>query len=207
MLLLSHELSLANLFMILQGDTVAVREIIRMGNPLLRERSRELTKDEILSDWFKNLIVDMTDSMHATNGVGIAAPQLGELVRLSVIEFSSDNVRYPEMGAQGLTIFVNPVLRVTEPKEQTFWEGCLSVPDLRGAVARPSGVYVEYLNEKAELKQLQADGFLATVLQHEFDHLDGVLYIDRIKDLKKLSYIEEYKQFWSPQALHEELDD
>ncbi len=186
---------------------MAVREILRMGNPLLRKRARELTKEEILSDWFKNLVVDMSDSMHATNGVGIAAPQVGELVRLSVVEFSSDNARYPEMGAQGLTVFVNPVLKVTQTYEQIFWEGCLSVPDLRGAVARPSGVYVEYLNENAELKQIQAGGFLATVLQHEFDHLDGILYIDRVKDLTKLSFIDEYKQFWAPQALHKELDD
>ncbi len=186
---------------------MAVRQILRMGNPLLRERSRELSKSEIFSDWFTNLIVDMTDSMHATNGVGIAAPQVGELVRVSVIEFAPDNERYPEMGAQGLMVFVNPVLKITQTNEQIFWEGCLSVPELRGAVARPSGVFVKYLNEKAEIQQLQADGFLATVLQHEFDHLDGILYIDRIKDLKKLSYIEEYKQFWSPQALHEELAD
>ena len=186
---------------------MAVRQILRMGHPLLRERSRELTKDEINSEWFKSLIIDMTDSMRATNGVGIAAPQIGEAVRVSVIEFESDNERYPEMGSQGLTVFINPVLKVTEKLEQTFWEGCLSVPDLRGAVARPRGVFVEYLNEKGEAKTLQADGFLATVLQHEFDHLDGILYIDRVRDLTKLSFIEEYKQFWAPQDLHEELDD
>ena len=193
--------------MIAQGDTVAVRQILRMGNPILRERSRELSKEEIFSDWFTNLITDMTDSMHATQGIGIAAPQIGELVRVSVIEFSPDSERYPDMGEQALKIFINPVLKVTNSEDQIFWEGCLSVPDLRGAVARPSGVYVEYLDENAKPQSIQADGFFATVLQHEFDHLDGKLYIDRIKDLTKLSYIEEYKQFWSPQALHEELED
>ena len=177
-----------------------------MGNPLLRKRARELDKVEIDTDWFRNLIVDMTDSMHATGGVGIAAPQIGELVRVSIIEFEGNNARYPDMGSQGLTVFVNPVLKVTQTHEQTFWEGCLSVPDLRGAVTRPSGVYVEYLNALGELKKVQADGFFATVLQHEFDHLDGVLYIDRVKDLTKLSFVEEYKQFWAPKALHEELE-
>lgn len=186
---------------------MAVRQILRMGNPILRERSRELSKEEIFSDWFTNLITDMTDSMHATQGIGIAAPQIGELVRVSVIEFSPDSERYPDMGEQALKIFINPVLKVTNSEDQIFWEGCLSVPDLRGAVARPSGVYVEYLDENAKPQSIQADGFFATVLQHEFDHLDGKLYIDRIKDLTKLSYIEEYKQFWSPQALHEELED
>lgn len=193
--------------MILQGDTVAVRQILRMGNPLLRQRSRELSKEEVLSDWFSQLIVDMTDSMRATSGVGIAAPQIGELVQVSVIEFNNKNERYPEMGNQGLKIFVNPVIKVTNPKEQTFWEGCLSVPDLRGPVARPKGISVEYLDERAEPQSLEAENFLATVLQHEFDHLYGTLYIDRIKDLTKLSFIEEYKQFWSPQALHEEIED
>ena len=186
---------------------MAIRNILRMGNPLLRQSSRSLTKDEILSDWFKTLILDMTETMHAANGVGIAAPQIGEMVRVSVIEFSTDNERYPEMGSQGLTVFVNPILKVNNPAEQTFWEGCLSVPDLRGAVPRPSGVFVEYLDENAVLKTIQAEGFFATVLQHEFDHLDGILYVDRVRDLSKLSFVDEYKQFWAPQALHEELED
>lgn len=186
---------------------MAVRNILRMGHPLLRQRSRELSKEEILSDWFKSLIFDMTETMHATNGVGIAAPQIGEMVRVSVVEFANENARYPEMGEQTLTVFVNPVLKMTNLSEQSFWEGCLSVPDLRGLVSRPSGVFAEFLDEKATKKTLQADGFLATVLQHEFDHLDGILYVDRLRDTTRLSFVDEYKQFWAPQSLHKELPD
>lgn len=175
-----------------------VLNLLRMGNPKLRQISRALTPEEILSDSTKKLIQDLTETMHANNGVGIAAPQVGELVRLSIIEFGDDSARYPNMGAQGLTVFINPVWKVTNPQPQSFFEGCLSVPDLRGLVPRPSGVEVEYLNEKAEKCTLKAEGFLATVIQHEFDHLNGVLYVDRVADRTTLCYIEEYKQFWAP---------
>ncbi|MGE3973679.1 MAG: peptide deformylase [Bdellovibrionales bacterium] len=186
---------------------MAVRNILRMGHPVLRQKARELKKKEILSPAIQTLIKDMIETMHDADGVGIAAPQVGESLQLSVIEFGDDNPRYQDFGAQGLTVFINPVLTVVDKKEQSFWEGCLSVPDLRGLVHRPRKVKVTYLDEKGEKQELEAEGFLATVLQHEFDHLDGVLYIDRIQDPRDLSYIEEYKEFIMDQTEHDELDD
>ncbi len=174
---------------------MAKRTILKMGHPILREKARELSREEIQSKWFKELIHDMIETMHSEEGVGIAAPQVGESVRVSVIEFEDDSDRYPESGAQKLSIFVNPVLKVLDEKTDGFWEGCLSVPGLRGFVERPRKVSVEYLNELGEKKTLTTDGFLAIVLQHEFDHLDGILYVDRITDKTKLAFIEEYREF------------
>src|SRR4051812_47803840 len=174
---------------------MAVKEVLKMGNPLLRQKARELSSEEIASKWFNELIRDMVETMHSEEGVGLAAPQIGESVRVSVIEFEGDNERYPDMGAQKLSVFVNPVIRVLDPDTEGFWEGCLSVPGLRGYVERPKKVSVSYLDENGKPKSLVADGFMAIVLQHEFDHLDGVLYIDRITDKTKIAYIEEYREF------------
>ena len=186
---------------------MALRKIIRMGHPVLRQRSRELTKEEIVSPQIAELIADMIETMHQSEGVGIAAPQVGELLRLAIIEFEPDNERYPEMGAQGLTVFINPVMTYLTKEEQGFWEGCLSVPDLRGLVHRPTRVQVDYLDAKAQPQQIIGEGFLATVLQHEFDHLDGVLYVDRVRDPRNLAFIEEFQQFIAAESEHEELDD
>ncbi len=185
---------------------MAIRPILRMGHPLLRQSSRELTPAEIGSDMVNTLIQDLVETMHAASGLGIAAPQVGELVQLSVIEFTGDNSRYPNMGDQKRTVFINPRLQVLEAEVQGFWEGCLSVPDLRGLVFRPKKVAVDYLDEKGLSHYLVAEGFFATVLQHEFDHLDGVLYIDRVQDRTQLAFVDEYKEFILAQQPHGEVD-
>jgi len=173
---------------------MSVRPVLRMGHPILRQKARALQKSEIKSPAFKKLIKDMIETMHKEEGIGIAAPQLGESLRVSVIEFNEDSERYPNMGANGLVVFVNPVIKVLDSKPQGFWEGCLSVPGLRGFVERPRKVEVTYLDEKGEEHTMIAEDFLATVVQHEFDHLDGVLYVDRIQDTKQLAYIDEYQE-------------
>ena len=178
---------------------MALRTILRMGHPLLRQRSRELTVEEIHSPWFKTLVTDMTDTMRTALGAGLAAPQIGELVRVCVIEFQDNNPRYPGRGSQALRVFVNPRLTPVEGAPLAgFWEGCLSVPGLRGYVERPTQVKLSYLDEHAVEHSIVADGFLATVLQHEFDHLDGILYVDRIKSSLHLSFQEELNQFVVP---------
>jgi peptide deformylase len=174
---------------------VPVRPVLKMGNPLLRKVARDVSPSEIKSDWFKNLILDLTETMRSEDGVGIAAPQIGESVRVSIIEFGEDSDRYSDIGTQGLTIFVNPKITVLDEETEGFWEGCLSVPGLRGYVERARKVSVEYLDENAKPQKITAEEFLAIVVQHEFDHLDGILYVDRVKDKTKLSYIEEYREF------------
>ena len=179
---------------------MAIRPVLRMGHPDLRRTSRNLKPEEIGTTAFKQLVKDMEETMEHHKGIGIAAPQIGQNVRLSVIEFSEDSARYPNMGGLKRTVFVNPKVQIVKPDSQTFWEGCLSVPGLRGLVERPSHVKVDYLNERGEPQHLEAEGFLATVLQHEFDHLDGVLYVDRLKTPQDLAFIEEFQQFILPKT-------
>ena len=171
-----------------------IRPICRMGNPILRKKSKEISKDYLLTDDFCQLLNDMKDSMKHYGGIGIAAPQIGVDLSVAIIELMGFN-RYGQEVNLPLTAFINPEIQYLTEEEQGFWEGCLSVPGLRGFVERPKKIKVNYLNEKGEEQEIIAEGFLATVLQHELDHLAGVLYLDRIKDPKLLSYQEEFEQF------------
>lgn len=173
-----------------------IREVCRMGHPVLRKTAKELSKDEINSDEFRQLVIDLRDSMKHYGGIGIAAPQIGVSEQVAVIELGSMN-RYGEEVNLPFTVFVNPRLEFLTDESQGFWEGCLSVPGLRGYVERPKKLKVIFLNETGEEKEIIAEGFLATVIQHELDHLFGVLYVDRIKDMSLLSYQEEYDEFQS----------
>lgn len=173
-----------------------IREVTRMGNPVLRKKAPEISRDYLVSDEFRQLVVDLRDSMKHYGGIGIAAPQIGVSLAVAIIELGPTN-RYGEEISLPFTVFVNPKLELLTDELQGFWEGCLSVPGLRGFVERPKKLRVSFLNEKGEQKEIIAEGFLATVIQHELDHLFGVLYVDRIKDMKLLTYQEEYDQFLS----------
>jgi len=165
-----------------------------MGNPVLRQVTNNLERDEILSDKFSQLLADLKDSMKHYGGIGIAAPQIGIPLKVAIIELPEDN-RYGQKVNLPFTVFINPLITYLTEEKQGFWEGCLSLPGLRGYVERPSKVQVNYLDEKGNQKEIIAEGFLATVLQHELDHLEGVLYIDRISDRKMISYQDEYNEF------------
>lgn len=180
----------------LERDKGHIREVATIGNPILRQQARSLSQAEVRSEETAALVSDMIVTMEALDGIGIAAPQVGESLRLAVIEIAADSTRYPGADTQGLTIFVNPRISVLDDTEQAYWEGCLSVPDLRGLVARPRRVRVDYLDLQAEPCSLEAEGFLATVIQHELDHLDGILFIDRVRDTTKLATIDDYRRFW-----------
>jgi peptide deformylase len=174
---------------------MAIRKIARMGHPVLREKTREVTRDEISSPEIKRLVRDMVETMHEYGGVGLAAPQVHEAVRLAVIEFEEGSGRYDNDSGQSLLVVFNARVKVLDPTLSGFWEGCLSVPGLRGYVERPSKIEVSYLDEKGKPKSLVAEGFLATVFQHELDHLDGTLYVDRITDKTKFAFTEEYGRY------------
>lgn len=171
-----------------------IRPICRMGNPILRKKAKLVTKENLLTDSFSQLLCDLRDSMKHYGGIGIAAPQIGEDLSVAIIELIGFN-RYGEEVNLPLTTFINPSIEYLTEDEQGFWEGCLSVPGLRGFVERPKKVRILYWNEHGKESEIVAEGFLATVLQHELDHLHGVLYIDRIKDSKLLSYQEEFVEF------------
>lgn len=171
-----------------------IRSICRMGNPILRKITQEVPKSILKTDEFAQILQDLLDSMKHYGGIGIAAPQIGIDYQVALIELTGIN-RYGEEINLPLTAFINPRIEYLTNATQGFWEGCLSVPGLRGYVERPEKVKVNYLDVEGNEQELVASGFLATVLQHELDHLQGILYIDKIKDSKHLSYQEEFDEF------------
>ncbi|HYC57048.1 MAG TPA: peptide deformylase [Candidatus Binatia bacterium] len=175
---------------------MAIRPVMTIGNPVLRQVARDLTPVEIRSEQTRALVEDMIDTMHHEDGIGIAAPQIGESLQLAVIQIDVDSERYPHSKPFDLSVIINPRIRVLNRAEQGYWEGCLSVPNMRGEVWRPRHVRVDYLDLNAEPQSIEAEGFLATVFQHELDHLQGVLFLDRIRDPRKLATIDDYTRFW-----------
>lgn len=183
---------------------MAILKVARMGHPVLREKARELTPDEVRSPEIRRLIADMVETMHEYGGIGLAAPQVHQPIQLAIIELDGDNERYPDSGDQPLGVYVNPRITVLDAAEQGFWEGCLSVPELRGLVHRPRRIRVDFLDAQAKPRSVEAEGFLATVFQHELDHLAGKLFLDRMKDLTKLAFMQEYQRYWLPTEDDEE---
>lgn len=175
---------------------MAVRKIIRMGHPNLRTPAQPVSTSLIGTADFNRLLDDMVDTLHDYGGIGLAAPQIDEPLRLAIVEIPGGPSRYGEIEALPLTAFINPTIRVLDDACEGFWEGCLSVPGLRGFVERPQHIQIDYTNIQGEADSLTLQGFWATVFQHEFDHLDGVLYIDRITDSTKLVFEEEFTRYW-----------
>jgi peptide deformylase len=157
-----------------------------------------MTAAQIASDETRRLIVDMIDTLHDYGGIGLAAPQIAEPVQLAIIEIPDGGSRYGEVPEMPLSAFVNPAITVLDPATGGFWDGCLSVPGLRGYVERPQRIRVDYLDLDAQPQSLELAGFLATVFQHEFDHLDGKLYIDRLSDSRLLAFDEEFTRYLAP---------
>jgi peptide deformylase len=171
-----------------------IKPICRMGNPILRKKTAQVPKVFLKTDDFTQLVSDLQDSMKHYGGIGIAAPQIGVDRQIAIIELLGFN-RYGEEVNLASTVFINPVIEFLTEEEQGFWEGCLSVPGLRGFVERPKKIKVTYMDIMGEAAEIIAEGFLATVLQHELDHLQGVLYVDRVRDPKLMAYQEEFEEF------------
>lgn len=169
-----------------------IREILKMGNPLLRETSRELDEKEFGSDWLRTLIQDMRETMESAGGIGLAAPQIGELVQVAIVDISEDNPRYDVEQSYPEEIIINPKIEYFDEELSSNWEGCLSVPGLRGLVERPARVRVRYRDVEGNHKEIDTDSFTAIVLQHELDHLFGVLYVDRIKDMHNFVFEDQF---------------
>lgn len=166
-----------------------------MGHPTLRKVARELSLDELTSESVRRLVEDMVDTLEDYRGVGLAAPQVNESVRLAIIEIEGGETRYGHLDALPLTVFANPYYEVLNDSTAGAWEGCLSVPGLRGYVERPQSIRINYQDLEGAKHQLDLEGFMATVFQHEFDHLDGLLYLDRMTDISKLMFEEELEKF------------
>ena len=180
---------------------MAIRKTARMGHPCLRTPNRELTEKEIRSPEIQRLVQDMLETMEEYSGIGLAAPQVHENIQLAIIQLDEDTERYPGHEATGLGVYINPRITVLDETEQGFWEGCLSIPEIRGLVLRPRKVQVDYLDLEAKPRSFVAEGFLATVFQHELDHLAGALFVDRIRyepGKSPISFLEEYQRYLLP---------
>lgn len=166
-----------------------VRPILKMGTPSLFEKSVPWPSEKFDSPALSALLADMKDSMIAANGAGLAAPQIGENVRVVIFEVG-DNSRYPNRDPIPFTVLINPELFPVSTESVDDWEGCLSVPGMRGLVPRyPQLRYTGYDQFGLRIDRT-VDGFHARVVQHEVDHLDGVLYPMRVKDMTKFGYTE-----------------
>jgi peptide deformylase len=160
-----------------------------MGHPLLQEPSAEVTKFSTKD--LDSLIQDLFDTMQAEDGAGIAAPQIGILKRVVIFGVEDENPRYPGRGFVPTTILINPVITPLDDEMEDGWEGCLSVPGMRGLVPRYRRVHYRGFDEKGKLIERDAEGFHARVVQHECDHLDGILYPQRIQDMTQFGFREE----------------
>jgi peptide deformylase len=161
-----------------------IREILKMGDPRLLRAARPV--EDIGDPALKAIIADMYETMHAANGVGLAAPQIGVDLRLMVFGFDA-NPRYPPVP---VTTLINPWLEILTEETEEGWEGCLSVPGMRGLVPRATHIRYGGTLEDGGVLTCEAEGFHARVFQHEFDHLNGVLYPQRIRDMTKFGFIE-----------------
>jgi peptide deformylase len=162
-----------------------IREILRMGDPRLLRVSEPVTRFD--TPELRQLLADMFETMQAADGAGLAAPQIGVGLRVVVFGFET-NARYPDAPEVPRTILINPVIEPLGDAIQDGWEGCLSVPGLRGVVPRFERVRYRGFDERGVALQREAEGFHARVVQHECDHLDGILYPMRVRDMRTFGF-------------------
>src|SRR5215470_4771748 len=171
---------------------MSILKVARMGHPVLRERARPLDKSDIRSAAFQKLIDDMIDTMHEYHGVGLAAPQVHEGLRMFVALLDED----PDAKSE-TAVIINPEIIPDGSAIEEGWEGCLSIPDIRGMVPRYTDIRLKALDRTGRTIELPLKNFPARVAQHETDHLDGVLFFDRMKSFNTLTFLDEYSRFWS----------
>jgi len=172
---------------------MTVLPIVSVGDPVLRERAREVTPEELRSPRTQQLIDDMIETMRAAGGAGLAANQVGALLRIFVVEISG-NPRYPYKPEVPLTVAVNPAIEPLDDETAAINEGCLSVPGLRGEVDRHVRVRVRRLDRDGAPRDETRLGLTAGTFQHELDHLDGVLFLDRVRDPRTFTTWEQFER-------------
>jgi peptide deformylase len=173
---------------------VSVREIVTIGDPVLRERAREVSHEELRSTEMQELIDDLIETRRAANGAGLAANQVGVAVRIAVAEIEGTNPRYPYKPPIPLTVIVNPTIEPLDDELFEVNEGCLSVPQLRGDLVRHVSIRLRYLDRDGAEHEETKRGLTAGTFQHEVDHLDGILFVDRA-DPRTLSTWEQFERF------------
>jgi len=173
---------------------VTALDIITVGHPTLRQAAGDLTPDELAAPETQRFIDDLIETMRAAGGAGLAANQVDDLRRIAVIEVD-DNPRYPYKPPIPLTVMVNPRIELVDAETFPINEGCLSVPDLRGTVDRSVTVRVSYMDRDGRRHEAQRRGLTAGTFQHEVDHLDGILFLDRVRDPTTFTTWEQFERF------------
>lgn len=174
---------------------MSILKVSRLGHPVLRGVTAPLTAEELQSAEIQKLIDDMIETMREYDGVGLAANQVHESKQIAVLEVA-DNPRYPQKSRVPLAVLVNPKITPLAEETEEDWEGCLSIPDLRGKVPRYRSIRVQALARDGTELDFTANDFHARVIQHEWDHLNGKVYLDRMRDLLSLAFLAEFGRFW-----------
>jgi peptide deformylase len=171
---------------------MSILKVARMGHPVLRERAKPLDKSDLRKPLVQKLIDDMVETMHEYHGVGLAAPQVHEGVRIFVAMLDDD----PDSRSEAVVI-INPEISANGDAREEGWEGCLSIPDIRGMVPRFTDISLKAIDRDGKALQLRLRDFPARVAQHETDHLDGVLFFDRMQSMATVTFLEEYSKYWA----------
>ncbi len=175
---------------------MSILKVARMGHPVLRSRARALERAEVKTASIQKLIDDMIETMEEYQGIGLAGPQVHEGVRIFIAGLQEDARSDDDDPAIVPVAIVNPEIVPIGSEMETDWEGCLSIPDIRGKVPRYKRVKVRALDREGTRMELQLSDFAARVVQHENDHLDGMLFFDRMKAFETLTFLDEYSKFW-----------
>jgi len=181
---------------------MSILKVARLGHPVLRQVTANLSPYEIQSPPMQKFIDDMIETMKEYDGVGLAADQVHESKQVAVLEVA-DNPRYPNKPQVPLTVLINPKITPLSTETEDDWEGCLSIPDLRGKVPRYRRIRVEAWDRNGNPLDFIANDFHARVIQHEYDHLNGKVYLDRMRDLSTLSFLQEFTRY----SMHPPRDD
>jgi peptide deformylase len=187
---------------------MSILKVARMGHPVLRTRAKPLEPADIKSPQIQQLIDDMFETMQEYQGVGLAAPQVHASLRLFVAGFApgagDDDDEEEEEERVPLMALINPEISFVGDDTAEDWEGCLSIPDIRGRVVRAREIKVKAYDRRGRRIEINARGFTARVIQHEADHLDGVLFFDRMESLETLTFLDEFGKYWSRRNVPEE---
>jgi len=177
---------------------MSILKVSRLGNPVLRMKTQHLTKEALAGPTIQTLIDNMMETMVDYYGVGLAANQIHESLSIAVIESHGPRGDIP------MTVLVNPDITVLDEGLSEDWEGCLSIPDLRGRVPRYRRLRVDALDRHGHKIDFIAEDFFARVVQHEFDHLMGKVYLDRMRDFQTLTHFGEFQRYWLPHETQQE---
>ncbi len=184
---------------------MAILKVARMGHPVLRARARAIEPAEIGTPRIQQLIDDLFDTMREYQGVGLAAPQVHQSLRLFVAGFPPDDEDSDNRATRvPLMALINPEIVPVGQEIVEDWEGCLSIPDIRGRVPRADQISVRAYDRNGKRVEIRASGFTARVIQHETDHLNGVLFFDRMKSFESLTFLDEFGRYWSGEEVKAE---